>query len=204
MGNYSGQLLLIFIKNPEAGKVKTRLAHSIGHKKALEVYQKLLAITQKNTADLPCDRQIWYSRFIDRSDIWEEDNYQKRLQRGADLGERMTAAFREAFIGEYQKVIVIGSDCAELTPGIIKKAFQQLETHDMVIGPSQDGGYYLLGMQSFYEDLFSGITWSTSTVYQETIGRADELELSYYTLPTLNDIDTQKDLIQSNIKLEEL
>lgn len=195
-------ILLIFIKNPRLGKVKTRLAQNIGEQQALKVYQQLLKITHAVVSPLHCRRQIWYSDFIS-NDYWQADKYDKRLQKGNNLGERMRNAFHQAFADGCQKTVIIGSDCAELTTKIIENAFRKLDDHDIVIGPSKDGGYYLLGMTSFYEDLFSSIPWSTPTVYQQTIGRANELDLSYYNLPTLNDIDTKQDLTKSDINLRD-
>lgn len=199
MPDSSEEVLLIFIKNPQKGKVKTRLARSIGDQKALEIYQQLILKTRDATTPLQCDRQVWYSSFIENDDCWSAESYDKRLQQGNDLGERMKQAFQQAFADGYPKVAIIGSDCPGLTPEIIEQAFAGLDDHDVVIGPSRDGGYYLLGMSSFYGDLFAGINWSTPTVFEETVGRTDELELSYCKLPELNDIDTKQDLIESDI-----
>lgn len=190
-------LLLIFIKNPEKGKVKTRLADSIGHQRALEVYQQLLQITKKVTLPLKCARQVWYSTYIEEDDLWSNAGYQKRLQTGKDLGQRMQNAFKKAFTEGYEKVLIIGSDCAELTTDIIQQGFRVLDDHDVVVGPSKDGGYYLLGMTTFYPDLFSGINWSTPTVFEETVSRLKSEDRSFMLMPTLNDIDTKQDLTES-------
>lgn len=192
-------LLLIFIKNPERGNVKTRLARSIGDDQALKVYRKLLSITKSATDQLNVDRQIWYSNFIDDEDLWSTGGYEKKLQQGDDLGERMEQAFRQAFTDDYEKVVIIGSDCATLTSQIIERAFRALDDNEVVIGPSQDGGYYLLGMKSFYQDLFAGINWSTPAVYEETISKVQKLNLSFELMPKLNDIDNKQDLLQSEI-----
>lgn len=199
MGSTSQNVLLIFVKNPEKGKVKTRLAKKVGDEKALVVYQRLLEITQKVTQSLDCDRQVWYSDFIDREDRWEEKEYENRLQSGENLGIRMKKAFRKAFENGYKKAVIIGSDCAELTDGIIKQAFQVLDDSEVVIGPSKDGGYYLLGMSSFYPQLFENIKWSTPTVCEKTIAKVKSLDLSLQLMPKLNDIDTEQDLAQSDI-----
>jgi rSAM/selenodomain-associated transferase 1 len=203
MNNTSENVLLIFIKNPEQGKVKTRLAETVGAEKALEVYQKLLAITRKVTQPLDCDRQVWYSNFIDKEDCWERSEYEKRLQSGENLGARMKEAFRQVFEDGYEKAIIIGSDCAELKSLIIEKAFRELYTTELVIGPSEDGGYYLLGMSSFYPDLFDDIKWSAPTVFENTIGRIESLNLSLQLMPVLNDIDTEQDLAQSDIGIDQ-
>lgn len=198
------KLLLIFIKNPEKGKVKTRLAETIDDKKALEVYHRLLSITKRETVSLNSDRQVWYSRYVDKDDIWENGEYEKRLQKGRNLGERMREAFRQAFVDGYEKAVIIGSDCAELTREIIQRAFSKLEDSDVVIGPSEDGGYYLLGMKSFHPELFADIEWSTSSVFTQTVKRAENLGLSLHVLLMLNDIDTEEDLDQSAVNIDYL
>jgi hypothetical protein len=116
----------------------------------------------------------------------------------------MSIAFKNAFQGGAPKVVLIGSDCAELTKDIIENAFQALEHSDVVIGPSFDGGYYLLGMSSFEPDLFENIAWSTPSVFEQTIAKAGQLHLSIAMLPRLNDIDTQEDLRQSDSNLIDL
>lgn len=195
-------LLLIFIKNPQKGYVKTRLARSIGDDKAFKIYGKLLSITKSAADHLNTDRQVWYSEFIEDGDLWSAGNYEKKLQQGDDLGERMKHAFRQAFRDGYNKVTIIGSDCPSITSQIIERAFQSLEDNEVVIGPSRDGGYYLLGTTDFYPDLFSGINWSTSSVYEETISKVQSLNLSFKIMPTLNDIDNKQDLLKSDIAID--
>lgn len=197
-------LLLIFVKNPERGKVKTRLAESVGEKKALRIYNRLLQLTKSVTDKLNCIRQVWYSEFIEDEDLWSTAGYEKRLQAAEDLGERMKEAFRRAFDDGYEKTVIIGSDCAELTPLIIEQSFRALDDADIVIGPSEDGGYYLLGMTSFNADVFNNINWSTPAVYDATVSRIKNCNLSMHTLPELNDIDTKQDLIKSEISIDQL
>lgn len=195
-------LLLVFIKNPEKGAVKTRLAKSIGDDQALKIYRKLLSITKSATDQLNIDRQIWYSKFIEDGDLWPVGNYEKKLQQGADLGERMKYAFKQAFADGYKKVVIIGSDCPSMTSQIIERAYRSLENNEVVIGPCEDGGYYLLGMAGFHPDLFAGINWSTSSVYEETVFKVQNLNLSFELMPTLNDVDNKQDLLQSEIAID--
>lgn len=190
-------LLLIFVKNPEAGKVKTRLARAVGDDKALAVYQKLLKITKAVTDRLEVSRQVWYSRFVAKKDLWSDGPYVKKLQRGKKLGGRMKEAFRQSFNDGFGRVVIIGSDCAELNASVLRQAFQALVNHDVVIGPSQDGGYYLLGMTQFYPSLFEDKKWGTSTVCRQTVDQLEEMNASYHLLPMLNDIDTLEDLNHS-------
>lgn len=196
-----GNVLLIFVKNPELGRVKTRLAESIGAEKALEIYRRLLAHTKSVTDELSCRREIWYSSYIDYDDRWEGEDYYKKLQAGTDLGERMKYAIEQSFKNGAEKVVIVGSDCAEITTNHIKQAFSCLQGDDIVIGPSKDGGYYLLGMNAFHPELFENRRWSTSIVYEETIAEIGEKGLTYKELPQLNDIDTKEDLLKSGEKL---
>ena len=184
--------LLIFIKNAELGKVKTRLAATLGDAKALDIYKQLLSLTQKNTLLIDCQRIVYYSDFIEQRDIWSAKDYSKAVQLGHDLGERMKNAFANAF-KTYEKVVIIGSDCAELTPNILSDAFAKLATHDFVIGPAHDGGYYLLGMNTFQPSVFDNIEWSTDEVLPKTIQNIAALQKSYALLPTLSDLDNEND-----------
>ncbi|HAS45392.1 MAG TPA: glycosyltransferase [Microscillaceae bacterium] len=195
------QLLLIFTKNPELGKVKTRLAKTIGDQKALEVYQYLLGYTRDITLDLPnTDKAVFYSKFIDAADLWEATNYQKQVQQGEGLGERMSNAFAWGFDQKYQSIIIVGSDCIEITQAIITEAFQALQTQDFVIGPAKDGGYYLLGMNAFYPQVFENKTWSTASVFPDTIQDLKAKSNKIHYLPQLSDVDTEKDLASFPVK----
>lgn len=189
--------LIIFIKNPEPGKVKTRLGAAIGDQKAYRVYKQLLAYTLKMTRKVEVTRQLWYSSFINHHDEWKPPVFQNYLQQGDDLGMRMKNAFARAFDEGFRRVVIIGSDCPDLTEGIIKKAFKNLETTDVVIGPSEDGGYYLLGMNEFIPALFEDINWSTDSVLEETRKKFKNLNLKSIMLPVLNDVDTADDLKKS-------
>lgn len=197
-------LLLIFIKNPEKGRVKTRLAESIGDEQALNVYRELLSITKSVTDELNCARQVWYSRFVDEQDQWSGDHYEKKLQVGQNLGQRMKNAFQDGFEEGYQKIVIIGSDCAELDPGILRQSFEALDSNDTVLGPSRDGGYYLLGMNRMYTDLFEDKDWSTPHVFDDTLEQIKKKQLTFRLLPILNDIDTKEDLKNTDQKLDSL
>lgn len=186
--------ILIFTKNPELGKVKTRLAKTIGNEKALDIYKKLLNHTQQIVATLKVDKYLFYSDKIANNDQWSEDEYYKKLQSGKDLGERMENAFQELLHLGYDAVCIIGSDCYELNTSIIEEAFSRLKSNDFVIGPTYDGGYYLLGMRKFTKSIFQNKTWSTESVYNDTIFDFKELKASYYNLQKLSDIDEEKDL----------
>lgn len=194
----SKDTLLIFTRNPIYGKVKTRLAATIGHDKALAVYQSLIEHTAAVTKSIEATKIVYYSDFIINGDAWN-NTYLKTVQQGADLGERMSNAFSDALKYGAKKAIIIGTDCYDLNEAIITEAFEQLNSYDVVIGPALDGGYYLLGMKVHYHQLFENITWSTETVLSETRARCNKLGLTYFLLPVLNDIDDEQDLISTNL-----
>lgn len=188
----SKNLLIIFTRNPELGKVKTRLAKKIGNENALIIYNTLLNRTKNATKNLDCEKAIYYSVKIREHDIWDATIYQKYQQHGADLGIRMHNAFRKAFSNNYDKVVIIGSDLFDLNPDHINKAFKALDKNDIVIGPAHDGGYYLIAMKSLFPQVFKNKNWGTSTIFQDTI--KDLENKSIHVLETLNDIDVYDDL----------
>ena len=147
-------LLMIFTRNPELGKVKTRLAKTIGNQKALEVYKFLLDKTKEVTQQVTADKAVYYSVKIRENDIWDATVFQKYQQYGDDLGERMQNAFEDAFKNGYEKVAIIGSDLFDITPNHIQTAFDKLDTNDVVIGPAEDGGYYLLACKKVHPKVF--------------------------------------------------
>lgn len=198
--NQSEAALLIFIKNAEKGKVKTRLANTVGEERALEIYLALLAHTRKVAQAVDLDRLLFYSNFIEQTDAWPNEFFQKYVQEGADLGHRMLHAFQEAF-KKHEKVVIIGSDCASLSSEILQDAFEQLEHYPFVIGPATDGGYYLLGMTAPEPSLFLDIEWSTDKVLPTTLARIQSLGKSYYLLPELSDIDYEEDWAQYGWKI---
>lgn len=187
-------LLIIFCKNPELGKVKTRIAATLGEEKALAIYYKLINYTQQTTIPLSFDKIVYYSNHIDREDSWSNDHYHKALQKGNDLGERMANAFSDSFKLGYTSICIIGTDCIEITSEIIEEAFSVLVENDAVIGPAKDGGYYLLGMNQLHESLFTDKNWSTDSVFTNTTKDFSKLNLKFSILKILNDIDHEKDL----------
>ena len=193
------QLLLIFVKNPELGKVKTRLAASIGDQRALDVYQLLLSHTYQVAKDIQTDKRVCYSGFVQSDDLWSQGGFQKTLQTGKDLGIRMSQAFRAGFEEEYDSICIIGSDCIDLTVEILQSAFNELKKNDFVVGPAKDGGYYLLGMNFFAPKLFTNKEWSTESVCKSTLEDIDELRKKVHLLPVLSDVDNIEDLKRSNL-----
>lgn len=186
--------LIVFARNLIYGAVKTRLAATVGHQKAFETFSLLLQNTHAVVQPIPVPKVIYYSNFIEEHDVWQE-GFEKGVQQGADLGEKMMLAFAATFEQGFEKIVMVGTDCPALTQRIIMDAFAALEEHDVVFGPAYDGGYYLIGMTSLQETLFEDITWSTSTVLEKTIEKCRSKGLRYAMLPTLHDVDEEKDLI---------
>lgn len=188
----NNKLLLIFTRNPELGKVKTRLAKTVGDETALKIYIFLLQKTREVSLKVSSDKAIYYSVKIRENDIWDANSYQKHLQMGDDLGVRMQHAFQQSFKDSYQKVVIIGSDLYDLTPKIIENSFTQLDTSDVVLGPAKDGGYYLLGMKTMHPTIFQNKKWGTATVLKETLGDLKDKKVSL--LEELNDVDVYEDI----------
>ena len=182
----------MFIKNPEKGKVKTRLAKTVGDDRALLIYKALLEHTRKLTVPVDATRFLFYSNKINQEDDWSADNFRKEVQADGDLGDRMKAAFAQAF-EEHDRVLIIGSDCASLTTEIVAEGFAALAEHDFVLGPAMDGGYYLLGMNEYTPALFEEMAWSTETVGQTTQYRIKNMGKSCFLLKELSDIDFEED-----------
>jgi rSAM/selenodomain-associated transferase 1 len=183
--------LIIFARKPVLGKVKTRLAATVGDEKALDVYKRLLIHTR--TVAKACTFQSF--AFLTEKD---EENFWKgfscQLQTGEHLGDRMFEAFSLLFNKGYKQCIIIGSDCPDLSKEIIDSAFGKLKTNDIVIGAAADGGYYLLGMKKLHSSLFKDKNWSTENVFTQTLMDIKQLGLSYKTMPVLNDLDEEKDV----------
>ncbi len=189
--------IIIFVRNPKLGEVKSRLAKTTSDKFALGFYKSCAENIIKKIKNIQhLNRFIFYSNKKDKDDVikWLENKFFFSAQEGSDLGSRMKNAFEKVFTTYAEKVIIIGSDIPDLSAEIINKAFEYLSYSDVVIGPSKDGGYYLLGIKKMYAELFEGIEYSTSTVLSETLIRIKLLNLSYQLLPELQDIDTKQDL----------
>jgi rSAM/selenodomain-associated transferase 1 len=186
------KLVIVFAKNPELGKCKTRLAESIGDEKALEIYKKLIKHTAKTLSKVNANRAVFYSEEIQNQDFWDDEIFQKQVQTQGHLGQKMQAAFDWGFHKGYKQVCIVGSDLFELEVSDIHNAFQALETHDLVFGPAEDGGYYLMGMSAFYPEAFKDKAWSTELVLKKTL--QDLKGKSFQLLKEKNDIDTVDDL----------
>lgn len=190
-------LLIIFTRNPELGKCKTRLAASIGDEAALRVYIFLLEHTVNTTKNLPVDKQVYYSVKVREDDLWNPDIFSKKQQNGPNLGARMLMAFREGFEAGYERIIIIGSDLYDLQSQDLLKGFAALNNHDVVIGPAHDGGYYLLGMKHLRPRLFQNKKWGTDSVLRDTL--RDLKNESVHLLTQKNDVDRYEDIKDVNV-----
>ena len=194
----TNKAILVFQKNLIAGRTKTRLAATIGNEKALLVYKQLILITTNVLINLPFDKLIYYSEFIpldiEDKEIETTAKTLVLVQHGNDLGARMLNSFSDQFKMGYSRLIIIGTDCPDLNSELLLNAFNALESHDIVIGPAADGGYYLLGMSKLYPELFEGVEWSTSEVYGQTVDLISKLGLSFSLMPVLRDLDNEDDL----------
>jgi hypothetical protein len=193
--------LIVFVRPPELGKVKTRLAQTIGNERALAVYRLLLNHTLDITKPLPFQKFVYYSDDIVENDLWNQPSYFKRKQSGSSLGEKMQHAFNELFAEGFKKVLIIGSDCYQLQTATIEEAVDKLSSYSVLLGPTYDGGYYLLGMNAFIPVLFENKTWSTDQVLKESIADLNSLNVSFSLLEVLHDVDEEADLFLSGIHL---
>jgi uncharacterized protein len=187
-------LILIFTRNPELGKVKTRLAATIGDFNALEIYKILLKHTVKVVNEIQVSKRVLYSEIINHVDIWDPIEYQKKMQFGNDLGEKMENAFADGFAEGYKKIIIIGTDLYDLEESDFENAFENLKNHDVVIGPADDGGYYLLGLKSIPNGIFTNKKWGSNSVLSDTLSDIEDLDV--FLLESKNDIDTFDDIIK--------
>jgi rSAM/selenodomain-associated transferase 1 len=191
----SDNTIIIFQKNLIPGKVKTRLAATVGNQQALEIYKELVAFTHKQTSEV-ADADVWifFSESIEEIGVkFQQHVTAKMVQEGSDLGERMHNAFKTIFGMGYKKAILIGTDCPEISPEILETALDSLQNNEAVIGPALDGGYYLVGMKKAQPHLFEHMPWSTENVFPLTLLKLNQLNISYWLLPGLSDIDTEED-----------
>lgn len=215
--------LLIFLKYPEAGKVKTRLAREIGPEKAARLYRLFVEVTLKRTLDIPVlersegnghyEQMLFYTPAERESEIisWiGRGGVTPPLypQTGSNLGERMLNALKTVYSNGAKKAVIIGTDSPTLDKRTIYEAFRLLKDNDVAIGPTADGGYYLIGMsfgdvgaglksaptaQVLYR-LFTGVDWGTDRVFEQTLKKIGEENLSYSLLPLHYDVDNMEDL----------
>jgi len=190
----------LLARYPEAGKVKTRLALDVGGEGAARVYKIIAERVFSNTfpdSDSDFGRMIFYSPPGEKSrfESWVP-GVELLPQRGRDIGEIMINALQDLFDLGASKAVITGVDIPDLNRTTISDAFLKLEHADVVIGPAEDGGYYLIGMKAEYPEIFQGISWSTGNVFIETVRAIERMGLSYSTVKTLSDVDRIEDIIR--------
>ncbi len=189
--------LIIFAKNPIPGTVKTRITPHITPTDAAELYKAFIADIVSNALKLPCEQIV-----IAYTPLNAETSFHRMCgqsinyipQEGHDLGERMRHAFRYAFNKGSKRTVIIGTDSPTLPLSYIRKAFSVLEEVPITVGPTFDGGYYLIGLSEQNDDIFDGIEWSTSNVFSQTLTRIKAINKKIYLLPPWYDVDKPEDL----------
>lgn len=193
--------VIVFVRFPEKGKVKTRLAKTLGEEFAVNFYKVCAEHTFSECRKISQHQTDIYICCADENDIeiiksWTGNDFKYFAQKGEDIGIKMLNAFRYVFTHNVKNAVLIGTDIPEISSGIISGALNSLENSDVVIGPARDGGYYLIGMNKIYESVFREITWESKNVYSETLGRLNESNIKLVIAPLLNDIDTEENLIE--------
>ena len=196
--------LALFAKFWRPGKVKTRLAATLGNQLASDVYILMLSHLLKQLDHVADRRTVVFYPEDSRHEFANLCGQQWHLnpQASGDLGDKLYKFFSMSLNGKTvgepeiasRKVVVIGSDCPNLDPTIIEQAFDALNRQAVVLGPSSDGGYYLIGMRKSIPEIFQGISWSTSKVLVETIKTLEKMNIGFETLPEMTDVDEAKDL----------
>jgi rSAM/selenodomain-associated transferase 1 len=187
-------VVLIFARTPERGKVKTRLAADVGDEQALSIYERLLEHTCETVLRSGYPARVYMAGDIPQNDIWSRAGFARHPQASGTLGERMHAAFSDAFRDGIRYAVIIGTDCPGLKPSHLHDAMNRLETTEAVVGPAEDGGYVLLGLTSPIRRIFENKDWSTDSVLHDTIADFRSLQMSFALMEPLRDIDTKDDL----------
>lgn len=192
--------LIIFQKNAVLGKVKTRIAKKIGDQKALEIYEELSKYTHQVCSSVEASKYIYFSDFIPSASNPSVKDHFHAIQSGIDLGSKMKNAFQDLFAHNFEKVVLIGTDCGEIESKHLEEAFQLLESFEVVLGPARDGGYYLVGLKIQIQSIFENIPWSTAQVLLLTLEKLDKAQINYSLLDLLSDVDEWEDWIRLNRK----
>ncbi|NIS38693.1 glycosyltransferase, partial [Candidatus Saccharibacteria bacterium] len=198
--------LIIFMKAPRLGKVKTRMQPQLSERQSLGLYKAMgLDLVNQFSDASTYDVMIyfWPPQSEEEMQSWLGDDKIYSPQLGNDLGEKMHQAFTENFNGSYQKVVIIGSDLPTLDETIIQEAFRHLNEHDAVLGPTEDGGYYLIALNKPQPELFKNVRWSSESVLPQTLENADKAGLSVHLLEQRTDIDTYDEVEQLRATLQQ-
>lgn len=191
--------LIIFTRYPQPGTTKTRLIPALGVEGAATLQRQmtehtLIQAQRLQQLDAVSVKIVFAGGNQALMEGWLGKDYSYQPQTTGDLGNRLVSAFAEAFKAGSERVIIIGIDCPDITPALLQTGFKALATQNLVLGPANDGGYYLIGLNRLFPELFQGIRWGTSTVFSQTLSIAQHLSLSTHLLPTLSDVDRPEDL----------
>jgi rSAM/selenodomain-associated transferase 1 len=188
--------VIVFLRAPQKGRVKTRLARDLDPGLVLDLYRAFVLDTLASAAEAG-HPMIFFTPDGQRDKIrqWLGDGYDLFAQTGRDIGERMAGAFQTVFCRGVKKALLVGTDIPQLETRMITQGFELLNRYDAVLGPSTDGGYYLAGFcrDRFTSAVFKGMKWSTPTVFDQAAALLKNNGLSYGCLPALTDIDTLDD-----------
>ena len=191
--------LVIFTRFPEPHKTKTRLIPALGPEGAADIQREMTIYTLSRVRELAARHPVSAEVRFEGGDAEKMaacfgNDLSYRPQGPGDLGHRIVAAFAEAFGKGAERTVIIGTDCPEITPKLIRESFDRLAACDVVLGPASDGGYYLVGLRRPAAELFTGIPWGSERVLEETLQRAGELSMKVSSLETLSDVDRPEDL----------
>ena len=193
------ETLIIFSRYPQPGKTKTRMIPALGEKGAADLQREMTEHTLKTATRLALSRKIAIEIHFAGGDTklmsqWLGEELYYVLQAAGDLGDKMRSAFEGAFDSGSQRIVIIGIDCPDLNSTILNQAFDALQQQDLVLGPAEDGGYYLIGLSHRVTQLFQNIDWGTDQVFEQTVKLAQQQQLDVHYLPFLADVDRPEDL----------
>ena len=186
--------LIVFVKAPRPGTVKTRVARTAGAERACAIYREMVATVLHKFASIR-SVQLRFAPDDAAEEIkpWLREGWVAVPQGQGELGERLQRAFVESFAVGVERVVIVGSDCPEVKSGDIRTAWKELKSNDLVIGPAVDGGYWLIGLRALHPELFRAIAWSSDQVLAQTLAQAESIGLRAQLLRILSDIDTEED-----------
>ncbi len=199
LDSFARDQLIVFTRWPEPGTTKTRMIPALGAEGAAQLQREMTEFFMRTAKEFSQNSQSrievrYAGGDTSRMNGWLGKGLDFRAQADGDLGRRMDDAFRKAFLAGRRRVIIVGTDCPEISTGILTQALSSLDTHDLVLGPCKDGGYYLIGTNQLTPALFKEIAWGTDQVLSKTREIADRLGLKTKLLEVLDDVDRPEDL----------
>lgn len=185
--------LIILVHDSVPSTVKTGKISIISAQESDAIRRQLLMHTQRVTIHLMADKFLFINEYSSGNNVWNKSGYIKRMQRGRGIGEIILNAFETVFSMGYSKVVLISSDSIETETSHLVQAFDNLDSYDIVIGPTQEGGYYLLGMKRMHRLLFKHKAWNTALLLQQTLDDVTQLRLTYHLQRVMNDVEEENE-----------